>query len=150
MKLPAYGKRLLSARRGGLHPPEVTVVYGEDWDVPGAACRLAVKPGEALGLDWRCVAGLPVEFLNRSALALFEMDDGEPLRLIGEIARESAQIMVVEGAVRTFADDLAFLKRAGKPPRWPAWWSEEIDKQHGQNRKRWIEEAAHYLARFCA
>ena len=29
-------------------------------------------------------------------------------------------------------------------------WSEDIEKIHGQNRKRWIEEAAHYLARLCA
>ena len=149
MKLPAYAKTLLAARRAGSHPALVTVVYGEDWAVPGAECRLAVKPGEALGLDWRCVAGLPVELVNRSDVAMFEAQDGEPLRLAAEIARESAQVMVVEGGARVALDELAFAMRCVSGARWPAWWSEDVEKIHGQNRKRWIEEAAHYLSGFC-
>ena len=31
LKLPAYGKALLNARRLGEHPPVVHVIYGEEW-----------------------------------------------------------------------------------------------------------------------
>jgi len=152
MKLPAYAHALLKARRAGAHPPLVTVIYGNDWYAEPGTARLALKPGEALGRDWRCVAGLPVEFVNRSACLMFEEDDCEPLRVIGEIAIESAQIWMIEDGMRVSADTWAYMMRShnGAACQWPAWWSEEIEKNHGQNRKRWISEAASYLARFAA
>lgn len=151
MKLPAYGKQLLRSRRAGLHPAAVTVVYGEDWYVPKAEFRLAVKPGEALERDWTCVAGLPVEFINRSDDAMFVMKDGEGLRLVAEIAREAADVVIEEDGERMSAYALAFLKRGWTPrPQWPAWWSEEIEKIHGQNYRRWLQETEAYLAQLAA
>lgn len=150
MKLPAYAKHLLRERRAGRHPSVVTVVYGEDWHVAGAEFRLAAKPGEAVGLDWACVAGLPVELVNRSDVAMLEANDAEPLRMVADIARDAAQIVIVEDAQRMLAHELAFLRRYFKAGTWPAWWSEEIENIHGQNRRRWLEEAQTWLAQFAA
>jgi hypothetical protein len=153
-KLPAYGNALLKARRAGMHPSVVTVVYGNDWNVPGTSPRLAVQPGDALGRDWRCVAGLPVNFLNRdpSGRSVFDGAATEALQLVAELALDSAHIAIEEHGNRCQADVLAFLQRRwdGERMVWPAWWSEEIEKLHGRNRQRWISEAEAYLARLAA
>ena len=52
MKLPAYAHSLLKVRRGGAHPPLVTVIYGNDWTADPGTTRLALKPGEALARSY--------------------------------------------------------------------------------------------------
>ena len=52
MKLPAYAHSLLKVRRGGMHPPLVTVIYGNDWYAEPGTTRLALKPGEALARSY--------------------------------------------------------------------------------------------------
>lgn len=151
MKLPAYGKSLLQARRAGQHPPVVTVIYGLHWDSDGNVTKLAVKPGEALGRDWRCIAGLPIELEDR----FLDGEDTEQLRLAGEIAREAALVMMARGAAGRYPVHVhAFLSRrwnaAARLMEWPAWWSEEIEKLNGKNRKRWLEAAEAYLAKLAA
>ena len=52
MKLPAYAHSLLKVRRGGMHPPLVTVIYGNDWYADPGTTRLALKPGEPLARSY--------------------------------------------------------------------------------------------------
>lgn len=166
LKLPAYGKALLAARRAGRHPAVVVVVYGQDWSVPGVWARLAVKPGAALGLDWRCVAGVGVQVLDRSTAAEDDYDaqgNREVFFLLGEIARYAACVAVEtpeplfahqQGRGQAQAQVLAWCARTVKPGShrmaWPAWWSEDIDKINERNRRQWLTETERYLARLCA
>lgn len=166
VKLPAYGKQLLAARRSGKHPAVVVVVYGQDWSVPGVWARLAVKPKAALGLDWHCVAGVGVQVLDRSTAAEDDYDaqgNRELFFLLGEIARHAACITVQTpeplfmhqtGRGQAPADLLAWCARrwdgAARRMLWPAWWSEEIEKINERNRNQWLEETERYLARLCA
>lgn len=152
MKLPAYAKPLLAERRLGRHPPSVLVIYGQDWSARPGSTRVAVKPREALGLKWHCVAGLLVELTDRALEGEDEPDaDGnrEFLYLAGEIAREAGQVNLLApyaltpacplyGPGRASASDYAALFR--DEHAWPAWWSEETENIHGQNRRRWLQE----------
>lgn len=160
-KLPAYGKQLLAARRAGRHPAVVTVVYGQDWSVPGVWARLAVKPKAALGLDWHCVAGVGVQVLDRSTAAEDDYDEQgnrELFFLLGEIARHAAAVQVrtpeplfahQSGGGEAHADLLAFCARRWDPVArrmvWPAWWSDETDARHGRNFELWMAETMRYL-----
>jgi len=147
MKLPAYAKQLLRNRRAGMHPVSVTVTHGDDWRDSGAS-RLAVRPGEALGRDWSCVAGLPVDLFSQSA----DLRDAELLQLAGEIARHAATLTISAGGSHVLAHTWAFLCRHEERGRmhWPAWWSDEIERLNERNRQRWIAEAQSWLARFAA
>jgi len=167
-KSPAYAKSILEARRSGRHPQLLHVVYGHDWDVPEGTRRVAVKPGAALGLDWRCAAAVGVQVLDRSRGAEDNYDaegNRELFFLLGEIARAAAFVQVETpealtasdrpaGPGRCYADIYAFLSRkwdrGARRFTWPAWWSEEIENTHAQNRKRWIAEAEQFLARCVA
>lgn len=153
-KRPAYANVLLDARRAGDHPSTVTVIYGNDWSVGPGVTRLAVKPGEALGLDWVCVAGLAVRVEIRTDDDIAEGRDCEALRLAAQIACETAAITIHEHGLEIELHVLANLCRAleGATGKfvWPSWWSEEIEKINGQNRKRWLDEATEQLARHCA
>src|SRR4051794_13037574 len=109
MKLPAYAKPLLAARRSGVHPASVTVIYGQDWHVAEGVTRLAVKPGEALGLDWYCVAGLPVRLVDRSQ----ELPE-ELYFLIGEIASHAATLHVSSGDADAPGFEVSSLARVAR------------------------------------
>lgn len=151
MKLPAYGKALLAARRSGHHPAVITVIYGEHWDVEADVVRVAVKPGEALGRDWRCVLGLPIEIEDR----FLNGEHDEQLRLAGEIAHVGALVMMNGGSGGRYPVHVhAFLSRrwdkAARRMQWPHWWSEEIDQLNFRNRKLWLSEAEAYLAQLAA
>lgn len=149
MKRPAYAHALLAARRAGHHPDGVTVVYGGDWRVAAGVTRLAVKPGAALGLDWGCGAGLPVDIVDRR-----RGEDGgndELFRLAGEIARVAATVTIEADGWRCCAHEQAYLQRIlARPLAWPQWWSEEIDELNERNRRQWFREAEAYLAQFAA
>ena len=145
MKPPAYASPLLRLRRAGSHPASVVVVYGERWQLEDGVTRLAVKPGEALGLEWRCVAGLPVEIRAQGP------DCDELWRLAGEVACEAAAVTIVQAdGARECADIAAFMERLyARPVAWPAWWSRDIDKINERNRQQWFREAEGWLAQ-CA
>lgn len=157
MKLPAYGKRLLEQRRNGSHPTAVRVIYGDDWYVPEGVTRLAVKPGEALELDWRCVTGIPVELVCQ-----VDQKDPGPTQLALEVYHLAAQItqsaahvtIIYPGEGRIDASDFAFVCRrwnaTTRRVEWPVWWSEEIEKKHAENWQRWLADTAAYLARAAA
>lgn len=163
-KLPAYGKALLNARRAGQHPISVMVIYGHKWFVDNNATRLAVKPEEAIGLDWLCIADVPVVIEDR-----MDSDDGNVpeqnsalLRMAGEIAREAAQVTlktqrlipcecghITPGNHRI--DIVAFLCRQWsareRRMKWPAWWSEEIELSNEKNRRRWLSACVRHVER---
>lgn len=159
MKLPAYGRALIDARREGRHPACVVVIFGYDWTPKGTAPRLAVKPSACLGLDWSCVAGLSVQVDDRTR------DDEDPFDehgnrklyfLLGEIARRCAWLTfeATENLAHEPAHSFAYLHRrwdtAHRRWIWPAWWSEEINAQNAANREQWHREAIEWLGRFAA
>lgn len=166
VKLPAYGKQLLAARRSGTHPAVVVVVYGQDWSVPGVWARLAVKPKAALGLNWHCVAGVGVQVLDRSTAAEDDYDEQgnrELFFLLGEIARHAAGVQVrtpeplfahQSGGGEAHADVLAWCSRRwdaqARRMVWPAWWSQETDRIHIRNFELWLAETERYVSRIRA
>ena len=151
MKAPAYGALLTQMRRAGHHPLEVTVIYGNDWKPPESASllrpRLAVKPGEALGLDWHCVTGLPVVVLDRHV-----EETDEVLRMLGEIGRRAAQVYYwVKGQERPvhvsdWAWSLRHVAQLAGQAAWPSWWSGEVEKINAGNRERWLAAAEQWFA----
>lgn len=162
---PAYANALIEARRSGLHPTDVVVVYGFPWQVEDGVCRLAVKPGEALDLDWSCVAGVDVEIWNRSRAACVadrenvrklgdEVIDCEMLRMAAQIARAAHDVSIVEGGRRYTISELAFAGRhreaVTKMIAWPAWWCEETRKIHEQNKIRRERAIIAWLDARCA
>lgn len=164
MRQPAYAKHLVEQRRAGVHPPSVTVIYGNDWRVNDDVVRLAVKPGEARELKWSCVAGLPVQVIDRAAPAEDPPDEAgnrEVFFLLGEIAPFAARLELISpepltsadparGPGRALAPALAYSYRLtnvqGGRPQWPAWWSDGIEQAHDKNAQRWLTEIAHVLA----
>ena len=163
-KLPAFGKALLEARRAGRHPHFVVVVYGNDWYLKGIRARLAVKPGEALGRDWRVVSGVQVLVLDRSTAAEDGYDaegNRELFFLLGEISRYAAWVRFEtpeplttadpnDGPGRCDASDYAFLCRTWRASdrrfHWPAWWSDHIESAYKNNWHRWLAELEAHIA----
>ncbi len=153
MKNPAYAKSLIERRRAGNHPEHVVVIYGNDWWIEEGVTRLALKPGEARGLSWTSVAGLPVRVLDRARDGEDEPDEHgtrELYYVLGEIAASAATLTVT--SVRDGLKDceVRMLARACRLSdlsniRWPAWWSDDIERIHGQNTERWIAEIAQAL-----
>lgn len=142
LKLPAYGKQLVAARRGGALVPVVRVHFGDDWaephqDVP----LLIVRPRDyAPGtLDWSSVVGSMVDILDYS----MPEDWQAPVYfLAGEIARFAA-VWIVRGDDRMTADCAAFwarqvIFRTTGAPAWPAWWSDEIEAGHAERQSTWF------------
>lgn len=162
---PAYANALIEARRSGHHPASVVVVYGFPWKVGDGVCRLGVKPGEALDMEWACVAGVDVEIWNRSRAACVadrdhvrkfgdEVIDCEMLRMAAQIARAAHDVSIVEGDRRYTISELAFAGRhreaVTKMIAWPAWWSEETQKKHEQNKLRRERAIIAWLDAKCA
>lgn len=156
MKLPAYGRALVDARRAGNHPERVAFVFGDDWRAPQP--RLALRPDdyERGKYDLRPVAGVPVDLHQRSE------EHGKFLELAGELARWAAEVRLhvpyplfigQREAQPTIVDvrELAWCSRelADGRSRWPAWWSEEIDRQYVQRREQHIAEQLAAAARRC-
>lgn len=142
-KRPAYANALLDARRAGDHPSTVMVIYGNDWAVGGGVTRLAVKPGEALGLDWGAVVGVRVDVVDRRRGA--DVDMTELYAMTGELAREAAHVAIVIDGVRHAAELLALAVRHELRGVWPTWWTEETNQINERNRQRWTMEAEAHL-----
>lgn len=157
---PAYAHSLIAARRAGRQPLEVLVLFGGDWSAV-AQPKLAVKPAQCLGLDWACVAGLPVHVQDGSSKAEDDYDERGQRKLLvmlGEIARQASWVSfeVPEalytgqpGPTRTLAHLYAYCSRDADG-RWPAWWSEDTEKINARNRKRWEAECLAWLGRRAA
>ncbi|HJT63099.1 MAG TPA: hypothetical protein VJ797_15625 [Burkholderiales bacterium] len=157
LKLPAYGKALMNARRAGDHPLVVHVIYGEKWfEEPlclwqcAGAChpKLCLKPAEyAPGIyDFRCVTGLEVALFDQPAASVMPAD--KIFDLIGEIGRWAADIHVhVEGdELPPSASRLALCQRnfrhVNDPEHnhgWPRWWSAEIEQVNERRRQDWVD-----------
>jgi hypothetical protein len=147
MKLPAFGKSLLQARFQGGHPELIQVIYGDLW-VPARddAPLLAVKPQEfAPGIyDWRCVAGVAVEFHHRAQ----EPEDWARAA-VGFVASELAEWSPCVELV--FADglhyDVAVLAFACRSARkWPTWWSERLEFDYGRRKEAYFTERLRRVA----
>lgn len=154
---PAYANALIEARRAGRHPSSVVVVYGFPWQVGDGVCCLGVKPGEALDIDWACVAGVDVEVWNRSRVSfwdVFEKGDGEILRLCADIACQAIDVRLADAGPSRSIAELAFLGRGldeiTRKMVWPAWWSEERQKIHEQNKLRRERAIIAWLDAKCA
>jgi hypothetical protein len=158
VKLPAYGRALVDARRAGNHPERVAFVFGDDWRVPQP--RLALRPEdyERGKFDLRPVAGVPVDLHQRSD------EHGKFLDLAGEVARWAAEVrlhvpyplfMGQREAEATVVDarELAWCSRewdvGSRSLRWPPWWSEEIDRLYVQRREQYRAEQLAAAARRC-
>ena len=164
LKLPAYGKALLNARRLGEHPPVVHVIYGEEWgrgERCGEGCdgathpRLAVKPSEfqPWTIDWRVVTGCLVAVFDsredcfNGGKRFYEM--------VGEIGRFAGPVHIYRwqetgraGGVSTTGYGLAFCASvvAAQVARangaWPGWWPIETERLNGERRERWFRLTA--------
>jgi len=153
LRLPAYGKALLSARRLGEHPLVVHVIYGEEWR-PGESCgtecegaehpRLAVRPSEfqPWTIDWRVVTGCRVVVFEGREDMFFRAKNF--YELLGELGRFAGPVHMVRsedsGSVSA-ADALAhhLLKTYGM---WPAWWPIETERINAERRERWFRLSA--------
>lgn len=157
---PAYANSLIAARRAGRQPLEVLVLFGGDWSAV-ATPKLAVKPAECLGLNWACVAGLPVHVEDRSSKAEDDYDAQGHRKLffmLGEIAVHAAWVSFTvpealytgqPGPTRTVAQLYAYCSRDAQG-RWPAWWSGDTEKINARNRERWEAECLAWLGRRAA
>lgn len=159
LKLPAYGKQLLAARRAGDDPLVVHVIYGENWrDEPtclwqckGAAhAKICLKPADYQpGLyDFHLVTGLQVALFDQPRASFAE--DDKIFDLIGEIGRWSADLHVYVAGEEwpPSASRLAHGRRnyrhvhdAAANHGWPRWWSNEIEQLNEQRRQDWLEAA---------
>lgn len=156
MRLPAYGRPLLEARRAGDHPARVLFVFGDYWKAESPHPKLALKPGDYAPrrFDFRLVAGVPVDVLERSDGALHQ---GTPkyLWLAGELARWACEVTlrVPYALYRGQAESDRTVTDAGMLARcqrrydaakrafvWPAWWNEDLDCAYGEQGKRWYGE----------
>lgn len=163
LKLPAYGKRLLLARRAGFVPLVVHFIFGFrwfeeplcSWSCAGAAHpKLALKPDDYVPrvYDFRVLTGLQVALFDQeAALGSDEPNLRFPVfSLIGEIAACSAAVWVHSPALDTewLAHDMArsfFRVSKRKDPEhnhgWPGWWSADIEKNNAKRRETWLTVA---------
>jgi hypothetical protein len=149
LKLPAYGKQLLNARRLGQHPLVVHVIYGEEWR-PGERCgaecegaehpRLAVRPSEfqPWTIDWHVVTGCKVVVFESMFDRRRNFYD-----LLGELGRFAGPVHVMspDDEQVTAADALA-LRVKKMFGDWPRWWPIETERLNGERRERWFRLTA--------
>lgn len=91
LKLPAYGRELLTARERGVHPRLIWVLYGDNWrdrpNKPPEIRSVCVDEGYAPAtFDWSVLAGVRVVIDWRGGDRICE--------LVAEIAREAAPVHV--------------------------------------------------------
>ena len=158
LKLPAYGKRLLLARRAGDHPLEVALIFGHDWradvgDVP----ILAINPEDYApgAYDFHCVAGVRVAVHDQEMAAAVCDEVATPpsfgafFDLLGELARIAAPVAVFWPPRSTWkareASSLAFEARwpdrEAQRMQWPRWWSDALEADY---QRRWEQWMAYY------
>lgn len=140
-QLPAYGRDLRWARDLGHHPSRVWLLAGDDWgrrptSTPTVCIQADAEPEV---MDWRALAGVPVEIVDRGY--------GPLLELGCEVARVAAPVTVhwIAGEDewptprgRPISMDIAAMAVGAREPdgrggyRWPRCWSEarEADYLH--------------------
>ena len=162
---PAYARELITARRMGVHPLEVDVLFARDWgvakaraaargDVPferwvragGVPC-VVVSPREYApgAVDWLCLTGLMVNLVADAPL----YDDcyliaggcywGPLYSVIGEIAQCSAGIWLkrdVAESPGTDAQGLAYSYSLGSVGGKPLWPAWWSDEVEARIEKR--------------
>ena len=156
LKLPAYGKRLLDARRKGLHPLDVCLVYGGKWFEVDEVHRVAITPEDyAPGkFDFHMLAGLRVTIYDQLAGG-WEIDDkvappkyGKFFDLVREVAAAGAVVMVrwpkgTEPRTQLLLDIVEPCKwfdRAAGAFVWPGWWSDALQAQQIAAAKAWVDD----------
>lgn len=153
MKLPAHGRSLFDARSAGRHPDRAVVIYGDDWRYEGEHPHVAVKPGEYARhrYDWRILAGLPVDVVDRSAYCRAESDQEQIIDgcwafywLAAEVARWACpvRLLVPEWgeASRLGLDQIDAVALGLKQgPQSPPWWPEEIKQDYGRRYEAWLD-----------
>ncbi len=142
-KLPAYGARLLKARRSGKHPLTVHVVFGHDWRSVNDP-KICINPDEFLPgvFDWRCIAGVRALVMDQACESLAE--DGRVFGLIGELADYAAFVDVDLPDGEQMASAMAFARRIVKGGRrdWPLWWNDEREARMEAGFCAWMNDVA--------
>lgn len=134
--LPPYGRPLLQARRQGVHPRVVGVVFGDDWR--GAQRPfLAVSPARFVPgrYDWRVVAGVNVVLFDRAGAVAGGDCQDDFFALIGELVDADAyvELRYPQGGQWVTLDPglWAYDHRINDPQRrWPVWWSDAREARH--------------------
>lgn len=168
--LPAYGRRLMKLRFAGEHPLFVSLLLGENWWTPGHepftrnTAWLGMRPRDYVRgyMDFRCVAGASVTVFDLDGKAgEFETPIGSPAQpfrnaffdLLADLAQLSGPLLFVTPAeiythppgkspCEVWASRYAFECKLSDPGRsWPWWWSESLDKLHGEKIDAWLTAA---------
>lgn len=169
--VPAFGQRLMRRRFAGLHPLHVALTVGDDWSAFAKEpfvddwAYLALRPRDVRRpeqIDFRCVAGAAVTVFDQvRAAGEIEAPVGNPheasrapfFDLLREIAAWSGPLEFVTAAeiyanpiskppYRVTAWRYAHDCKLADPARaWPWWWSESLDKKHGQKISAWCAAA---------
>lgn len=160
-RLPAYGRELWHRRNAGQHPDHVWCIYARRFDRrpedgPSVFVGEDWRPGL---IDWTVVEGLEVYVVDRCAI------DPEPssvLPLAAEIAAHAEPVIVhwrewqhepfdaPPGAIGpgwmamqadighlAFAESMAL---KGGRRAWPAWWSDDLERDYQARRLAKLEE----------
>lgn len=135
----AYQERASAARARKVVPfsPRWQEVAGDPWVV---VPRRDYAPGR---LDFRCVTGTevmlhdPGQALGRWARrADGTMEFDLIFDLVGELSRWAC--VFVAGPPERSAAELAFdFVTLPRPYRWPRWWSEDLEREHGKRYEAW-------------
>jgi len=158
LRLPAYGKALLNARRLGEHPLVVHVIYGEEWR-PGERCgdgcegashpRLAVRPSEfePWTIDWRVVTGCKVVVFDPYETGAARRNFYE---LLGELGRFAGPVEVyrleADGRWAWWSTSHVLAAQLWSVNgTWPAWWPIETERINAERRERWFRLSAAHL-----
>lgn len=146
MKRCAFFRQVMQARMSGSMVPEAHVVFGYRWHpvdevlAPRGAHMLALRPEDYAPwrYEWSAVAGLKVTVVDRSQ-GPWGGEQEPVLWLCAEIARVAAPVDLYDGGDRIDIATLACCLREGKQPRWPTWWSDELEVDYRRRSWDWYE-----------
>lgn len=132
LKLPPYGRELLTARESGNHPNEIVVVYGAAcWQSrPDGAVSVCVDESYQHGVyDWSLLAGVPARVIWLSGENVFD--------LVAEVASVTAPVIVETQRNQTIAPNFLWEYRG----KWRSiLWNQELDDSYYET------EHAYHLA----
>lgn len=152
LKLPAYGKKLLEARRAGNHPLDVNLCFGSLWRcVPEP--KVAVMPSDFVpGIyNWTVLTGLCVTVFVQAVLEwraniianhLGALHTAYFAMMCVELTKADAFVIVrapmlengrMESRRELLLDMTLRLAGGGVTPEnrpaWPSWWSDSLQKK---------------------
>lgn len=146
-----YHQRAAVARERRVEP------FSHRWRKLAGFPWLAVSPREyaAQVFDWRVLAGVMAQVLDPEGRAL---DDARPGRSFFDLVRELAGVAAVfveSPALGTAmsARQLAYewsTFSGWRRVAWPAWWSDELEREHDGRYERWRGDAERYYAQRAA